>query len=529
MFFINNAEQTVKNSLNRANIMNENDRLLYATKLLDFYRGFTKIHIQTLIEQSVKNKAIQENMKKLIIVFPLLQNFIEEISAVYKNQPQRKFSLSGKLLVRDIDETLDKNRFEKNPALLDKLEGLYNRKLKLMIKKAEQLTNLLSTTIFKVNFRDDQYVLDFLPNDAAIVSESIEDSTRMDRVLFVKYFDRSTATPIMEDWSIANFTVKGGQIKEVSKPNRATEELQKLYKKQYVDCGFPPFVVFRNDVAVDDFWNLRDKDVLDTIEQILMAFTELRYLQRYGAFGLKYVVGGKLPEGGVLDLTGIIEITPPPGQIPGTSAQVSAGEFANTARMSELSDSIFGMLKFLYDLYGINIDRLVASRQSTTAESKQVDRKILQEYIETQQEIWQVNEENLFQTLTALYNRDHTDKLPAGLSILVDYPDPQGAANDMLAQLEVNMTKVQNNIMSMVDWMREENPDLSEEEALSTLERNKQINDSVINSMASQSNAFGSDAEPVSPPVDGSPIPEPTPPAVNPPTPAEGAGAVTNG
>ena len=150
--------------------------------------------------------------------------------------------------------------------------------------------------------------------------------------------------------------------------------------------------------------------------------------------------------------------------------------------MSELSDSIFGMLKFLYDLYGINIDRLVTSKQATTAESKQVDRKILQEYIETQQEIWQVNEENLFMTLTALYNRDHTDQLPTGLSILVDFPDPQGAANDMLSRLEVNMTKVQNNIMSMVDWMREENPDLSEEEARATLERNKQINDEVINS-----------------------------------------------
>lgn len=487
MFFIEGTEEVVRNSLQRANVMSENERFTYATKLIDFYRGFAKKHIEDLVDKTITTQSIKTNMKNLIIPMPILQNFVDEISAVYRSQPQRTFTLNGKRIVKEIDETLKADRFVKDPVLFEKLEKLYSRKLKLTIKKAEQLTNLLSTTIFKLNFRDDVYFMDFLPNDAAVVLEDKVDSTRMERIKFVKYFDRSILAPVYEDWTTEKFTTTQGKKETTAIDNRAVAENEKLYKRKHNDSGFAPFVVFRNDLATDDFWNVRDKDILDVVEQILVAFTELRYLQRFGAFGLKYVVGGKLPENGALDITGILEILPPVGsQVPGQQSSVQVGEFSNTARIKELSDSIFDLLKFLYDLYGISIDRLVTSGQATTAESKHVDRQTLQEYIETQQEIWRVNEENLFATLTAVYNRDHESaKLPAGLEIQVDFEDPQSSAVDMAAKIEANMAKVQNNLMSVIDWIREDNPDLSEEEAKTVYLKNKSLNDELISSLAS--------------------------------------------
>jgi len=507
MFFIEGTEQVVKNSLQRANIMSENERFTYATKLLDFYRGFAKRHISDLIDATIKTQSIKTNMKNLIVPMPILQNFIDEISAVYRSQPQRTFLLNGKQIVREIDETLNKERFAKDPALLDKLEGLYSRKLKLTIKKAEQFTNLLSTTVFKLNFRDDVYAMDFVPNDAAVVLEDKEDTTRMDRIKFVKYFDRSILAPVYEDWTTETFQLDKSGKDGTKNPNRAVVENEKMYKRKHNDSGFAPFVVFRNDLATDDFWNVRDKDILDVIEQLLVAFTELRYLQRFGAFGLKYVVGGKLPEDGSLDITGILEIIPPVGsQVPGQQSPVQVGEFSNTARMKELSDSIFDMLKFLYDLYGISIDRLVTSGQATTAESKHVDRQTLQDYIETQQEIWRVNEENLFATLTAVYNRDHeSDKLPAGLGIQVDFEDAGTSAQETLTLIEANMAKVQNNLMSVLDWMREDNPDLSEEEAKTAYLKNKSVNDELISSLVPTASPIPEGTPPTAdaPPIDG--------------------------
>ena len=482
MIFFSNTENVVKNALLRANIMSENDRLLYSRKLLDFYKGFSRPYIKTIIEGSVKSVPIQENMIKLIMAYPLLQNFIDEISGVYSKQPRRRFYLNGKLIVDKVEEGQDKERFVADPNLLKQLNDIYNRKFCLTIKKSEGLTNLYSTTIFKVNFRENQYFLDYIPNDAVTISESTEDPTRSDRIMYVKHFDRSDAMPVYEDWSAANFSIKKGDKVVSTSGNRASEESKTLFGSRYIDSAFAPFVVFRSNIAVDDFWDMHDKDVVDTIEQILLAFTELRYLQRYGAFGLKYVINAELPQDKTLDLLGILEIKSPGGaNVPGqTPLQASAGEFPNKAMITELSSSIFDMLKFLYDLYGINIDRLVTSKQATTAESKQQDRKTLQEYIETQQEIWQVNEENLFKCVQAVYNRDQNKKLPAGLTIATDFPEASESAQEMQMRLEVNMTKIQNNIMNMIEWMQEENPDLSDEEAKTALQKNKQVNDEII-------------------------------------------------
>lgn len=482
MLFFDNTMQVVQNSLLRANIISEDERLQYSRKLLDFYKGFSKPYIKTLIQNSIKSVPIQSAMINLIMPYPLLQNFIDEISGVYDSQPTRRFYLNGKLLVdTPLTEEQDAEKFVVNADLLNKLNSFYSRRFMLTIKKAEALTNLFSTTVFKLNYRENKYCLDYISNDAVTIEESTDDPTRMDRVLFVKYFDRVTAQPIYEDWTAQSFTLKRGSEKLETKENRASAELKTLTGSFYTDSSFPPFIVFRSNVATDDFWDLHDKDVIDIIEQIILAFTELRYLQRYGSFGLKYVIGATLPEDKTLDLLGILEIKSASANLPGgQNAQVSAGEFANTARISELSQSIFEMLKFLYDLYGISVDRLVTSKQATTAESKQQDRKTLEDYIETQQQVWQSNEENLFNCLQAVYNRDNTSKLPSGLTIVLDFPEASESAQEMLARLEANMVKIQNNVMNMVQWMQEENPDLSDEEAQAMLQKNKQINDDVI-------------------------------------------------
>lgn len=480
MIFLDNTLKVVQNALLRANILSEDDRLLYSRKLLDFYRGFSRPYIVSLIEKSVTSVPIQNNMINLIMPYPLLQNFIDEISGVYLQQPQRRFYVDGKLVVDKVNPDQDPARFYVDAKLLETLNGIYTRKFNLTIKKAEALTNLFSTTIFKLNYRNKKYCLDFIPNDAVTIDESVEDPTQMDRILFVKYFDQETAMPIYEDWTPLSFKLVKGESTLSLTENRAAEELVKIQSSPYNDAAFPPFVVFRANLAVDDFWDMHDKDVIDVIEQILLAYTELRYLQRYGAFGLKYVIGAELPEDKVIDLLGILEIKPQSNLPPGQTPQVSAGEFANTARIQELSSSIFEMMKLLYDLYGINIDRLVASKQATTAESKQQDRKTLQEYIQGQQEIWQVNEENLFTCIQAVYNRDHTEKLPKNLTMTIDFPEAVESAQEMLARLEANMVKIQNNVMNMIQWMQEENPDLSDEEAQTMLQKNKQINDDLI-------------------------------------------------
>jgi len=276
--------------------------------------------------------------------------------------------------------------------------------------------------------------------------------------------------------------------------NRAVQSMQKYFgvgkEVKHIGSGFPPFVVLRPEIASSDFWNAKGKDVVDLIKQINMAFTELRYLQRFGSFGLKYVMNAKLPQDRVLDLLGIIELLPAKSgaDIPSQTQPIEpkVGEFKNEGRISEMIDSIFKMVTFLYDMFGINVNRLITTKDAESAQSKELDVQSLRDFIEGQQDIWAVNEDYIFNTLVSVYNRDNTGTkaLPKQLSIAIDYADPMEAAEDMVKSIEAKLLKIDNNIMSFVDWMQEENPDLSDEEALRLIDKNKVTNESHRESMA---------------------------------------------
>ncbi|MHA1972955.1 MAG: hypothetical protein ACTSW1_08180 [Candidatus Hodarchaeales archaeon] len=481
----------ILNTVKRERTMTEEDRRSYATELIDTYDKFGMKYVKAIINDSITNDAIKTNMNKIAVCYPLLTNFINEISVVYRNQPIRKFYKEGKLIVDEVDTDLaDKDKYHEDPKLLATLNGLYNNQFVLQIRKAEQMANLLSTVIYKINFRENRYSLDFIPNDTVVVLENEVDASQSEELYFLKsattdHVSKNTNRSY-ELWTPEVFEQLSDGVSTV-KTNRAVESMHKYFGDSEVDhigSGFPPFAVLRPEMATSDFWNIKGKDVIDLIKQINVAFTELRYLQRFGSFGLKYIIGAKLPQDRTLDLLGIIELLPAKDgpSIPGQTnpTEPTAGEFKNEGRIMDMIDSIFKMITFLYDMFGINVNRLIATGDAESAESKKLDVQSLRDFIEGQQDIWMVNEEHIFNTLLSVYNRDHVGEsaLPKDLTIAIDYADSADSADEVAKIIEARLVKIQNNIMSYVDWMQEENPDLSEEEALLLIQRNKSINES---------------------------------------------------
>jgi len=489
LFQFGNGALAVIKSVMRAIILTDEQRRVYATELIDTYRGFGSTYLRTAITASIKSKTIQDAMCNLITPFPLLQTFTDAVSAVYIHQPNRTFSVDGKILVDEIKDGMEKNKYYADKDLKKILDGFYDREFCLRIKESEIYSNLLSTAIYKVNNREGKMRLDFVPSDVVTVAEDIDDSTQMNQLYFMRGIgsnQQQILNPIYEMWTLEKFEVLTGS-ESVIKPNRAVEELVKYKGKvsgedgaqetvQHIGSGFPPFVVVRSDLPLDGFWNLKDKDTNDVIKQICIALTEIRYIQRYGAFGLKYSVNAKLPDEPKMDITGWIEFQQD-DPVPGSNVkQVEIGELENKAKITELTQSVMDMIRLLFTLKGINSDALTGSKEKTTAESKNLDRKDLVKQITNQEEIWKLNEENIFITLICVYNRDNSSKLPTGLGINVDYPDPEETAADMEKKLNNFLVMIENNFKTSVDWIMEQNPDISEEEAKLLYERNIEFN-----------------------------------------------------
>lgn len=485
-FFSNGIIPTIQQSITRAKIMSEEYRRQYATELIDTYSGFGKPYLQSLIQGTIKNEAVKQSMVNLMVCYPILQNFVNKLSMVYKIQPKRKFYLEGKEVVEEIPQgVVNPDSYEEDPDLYNTLDEMYNKEFIMKIKQAEAMTNLLDTAVYKVNNRENKLFIDFIPNDQCSIIPNTDDPTMMDSIYFLRGIGQINTDigyqiqPIYEYWNIENFEVQQVGKQTIVQPNRAYDELKQLTDNnalKHLGSGFPPFVVLRSHMAEDDFWSSTDKDVVDTIKQINMAFTELRYLQRYGAFGLKYVVNAKLAQDATTDPTGILEIQST-SNVPGDDTKVTVGEFNNEARIKDLSDSIMSMMKFLYTLKNISLDSLIATKSPSSADSKEIDRESLKEIIKARQDIWSMNEENIFNTALCVYNRDNSKKLPKGLYIKVDFHDADKTAEMLKVEMESWLVKIENDIATKVDWLMSENPDLTEEEAKTLLEKNMAMNE----------------------------------------------------
>lgn len=478
-------------TVTRKNDLDDSTRMTYATELLDTYNAFGITYIQEKIKQSYQSETIKNNLLKLTICYPILENFINSFSMIYKQQPQRVFYIDGKIIVSEkthFNFELDKEKYIVDTDLYNTLNGIYTREFMLSIKQAEEYTNLFSTTIYKINNRDDKLCFDFIANDLVRISENEDDITKMQEVCFQKGTN-DVQHKIYARWTPDEYKIYNqneDRDLEVLE-NRAMTAYRTYVEKpdlQNVGWGFPPFVVLRSDVATCNFWDIKDKDVIELIKQINLAFTEMRYLQRYGSFGLKYILNGKLPNDTNMDLIGIVEMSTdsdmPEANRVNNATEV--GEFKNEGRIEVLTESIIKMLKTLYILKNIPMDRFITSQQATTAESKYVDRQALEEMIAKQKDIWHINEENIFKTCIAVYNRDNPSsrQLPKGLSIKVDFADNGNDAESKQKEIENWQVRIANDVKNVLDWVIAENPDLNETEAMQVYQYNKKINESDV-------------------------------------------------
>lgn len=101
-----------------------------------------------------------------------------------------------------------------------------------------------------------------------------------------------------------------------------------------------------------------------------------------------------------------------------------------------------------------------------------MDNEELFAFINSQRDIWSVNEENLFKVMQAVHNRDNTNNVPEGVELRVNYEEHK--TQEKLA--EDWMIEIQNNISSVLDWISAENPDLNRDELQRLLESNVNIN-----------------------------------------------------
>lgn len=523
----------------RKKLLQENVRRVYATELLDTYYGFGKPYLEDLIRTTITSKNIQQQMLLIARSLPLLKFFTNSISRVYSTQPERKFYLDGKEIIKTPKEVIEKQAKEKelkkqqknlgqengqsqvvkkeipqtdkqssevaneneeqpfnqllnedkfyyDDELYEVLSNLYNDEVIIAIKQAEKLTNLLNTTVHKVVTNEQGKIrMVFIPNDSVQVQPDYSDLTKAAQLAFVQDVIQDgtgmqKVITVLENWSkdkkmIPNNGVQKENPDEEGFENEAALKYEELFGTKECGAAFAPFIVFKDTSKGTDFWDVKDKDVIDYIKSINMSITELRYLEKFTSFGLKYTVNIKLPTDGKLDPSGVWQLAVENNSVPGseTGKNWDIGEFKNEGKIDEVIRAIIFNMKMLFSMYNIPLDALVSTNSRSSAESKEKDNQQLYNEINSQRDIWNLNEQNAFKVFQAVWNRDNDYQIPKGIEMTVDYEEK--ASTEKVA--EDWITEIQNNISTAIDWLADKNPDLDRDELMQLLKSNKAIND----------------------------------------------------
>ena len=167
MYLIQGTPYTTYNAPRRQSVPTDEARRRIATKLLDTFKGNQTAYLEDLIYDRYSDATFSNLRAKYLSPLPILTKLIKNISKIYDRMPIRKFYLDGKEIVRELDELMEASKYIVNPNLLDILEKkFYNNKNSMALKMAEEYTNLLGDTIWKINTDEDGCLkLVFLPND----------------------------------------------------------------------------------------------------------------------------------------------------------------------------------------------------------------------------------------------------------------------------------------------------------------------------------------------------------------------------
>ena len=475
-------EHVILTPVDRKRNLSETDRRTYATELLDTYYGFGLPYLKGQIRNSFSSDSTRNSMLNLAVSLPLLEKFIRTISKVYSINPTRKFYQGGKeILLVEPKKIKNKENYIINDKLYNALNDLYNDNVSISMKEAEKLTNLLNTTVYKVvTDKENKIKLAFVPNDNVQICEDCEDITIAKDIAFIKdHFDgitNSYYTSTQEIWNAKTKIVPDSERGEGENrsENEAGIEAEKLYGNNQIGWGFAPFVVFRDAQPTTSFWDNKRANLIDYISAINMSITELRYLTRYTSFGLKYTVNLKPPIEKIIDPIGVINYAVSGSGVPGSDSDKnwSIGEFDNKGDIKGLIEYIVFSLKMVYDIYDITLDSLISTNSVRSAESKDKDNENLFSYINSQREIWNLNEQNLFKVMMAVHNRDNAYKIPKGIELQVNFEelDTETKTN------EDWLIEIQNDVSTYIDWLSDLNPDLDRDELIRLLGDNRNIN-----------------------------------------------------
>ena len=447
-------------------IYDENEhRIELQEKLYHYYNGDeTEIlkYLDTALGKSFKARDIAEFQKDYLNI---TKKLIQEISVVYIEPPERWI--------------VDKSG-NTNEDLTKYLDSVLTGRLNSKDKKIHRYGKLFNTALMEVFFNKVTKKIDFRidsPHLFTVIPHE-DDYQRIGTLLYDKYIGKELFTIVWTDTEHYKLDQNGNKL-------AIGDNIEMINP-----YGIIPFAIYRTE-EMQDFWGIGKHDIVNTNEIIDVFLTDLANGMIMSTWGTPLYVNCDLSKkADTKDATEQREVSIGPkhpividnvqtDMVPPRIEYISHND--NTTVLIQYID---WRIKLLAANYGLDPNVFLQEAKATSGFSKVMDRinqiEIRNDDIEPAREF----EEERFEIIKRVNNYwvdeiEDGKKIDEKLKLKVDFA-------------EINIPKTEDEIWKSreeqekrymatpVDWLKEDNPDLTDEEAKQILQDNKEIMDSTV-------------------------------------------------
>jgi hypothetical protein len=414
-----------------------------AAKAIDYYNGKQLDHLDDLLAEQFSDP---KSLRMQLGVDNVTRFVVDEISRVFDSAPTM---------------TCDNANGQ---ALIDSLtdDGV----LAVTLKVAECYANLAQVCGLYVWWDERAQAIKTtpIPSSSLFVAQRQDDPTEAEAVVFTRELANTVAgndTVQYVHWDDESHFIfdKAGVYYAPSATN----------PDKVNPYGIIPFAWMRDQLAIGSFFGDADDTLTNAQERLNVIMTEINQLMKYQAFSQPVIVG--------IDSKTPIAVDPSrPIRIPSALRDETPGDFRFVTPDSKIGDLIAAareITKNLMARYGISIQALedggkVLSGASQKVANARLDRRRIDAIPlarMTMLQWWEV---------VKRVNNTHNpaQQIPLDAQIMVDFPEPT-YPEDAASTLSNDEKRINLGLVSPVDLIMRDNPDLDEPQAVEKYNANR--------------------------------------------------------
>ena len=452
-----------------------------------------KNYLETALELTYAPKDVEQMQLQFV---NLTKKIIDQMAIVYREPAIRQTVFEDKKIkiektTNDEGEEIEKEinpNAEKEKELSNQYNEVLPTDINIQDKRAHRLGSLQNTVLTQVMFNEKTGKIKYKTRPSHLYDIDVDSDGNIIEVSYTKYYIGKSGE--LEEfkiyWTDKLLYMRDANSNKMNLPKK--DNVNRLRDSNENPFGVIPFALLIMEES-EDGWGEGKNDVINVNEQVNFLLTKL--INRDIILGEGVFVGtnlglstkGRVMEGEsevrasvshpiTIDDVKTDDVTPGL-QFVGTNPQIEA-----------VRDTIDWYIMYIAGLNGLRGSEIISEIKDTSDYQKVMDAvdqmELRQDDIEPLRN-YEKHRYNITKAVnnsfvgTGVGNQFKLKKIPDGLTLKVDFADVIIHKTPEELRLQRDWEEL-NGLSTPVDWVRQDNPDLTEIEAKEKIERNKKYN-----------------------------------------------------